>query len=161
MPKDKSNRLQNRTRDFPFDDPAVEALFSSYTADTRACLLQLREMIFAVAKATSAVGRIEETLRWGQPSYLTSESKSGSILRLDAVRNSPGTCALYFHCQTTLISDFRKRFGRKLHYEGNRALLFSVSKPLPETEVRECVRAALTYRLKTQGARTPLGNRIR
>lgn len=161
MPKKAPSSPGKRTRAVPFTNPEVKALFASYAPDTRTCLLQLRELIFDVANTSPSIGRLEETLRWNQPSYLTSESKSGSTLRLDAVRNSPGIYALYVHCQTTLISDFRKRFGQKLHYEGNRALLFSLSKPFPEAEVRECVLAALTYHLKTRAARVPVGSLIR
>jgi len=40
-------------------------------------------MIFDVAKKTPGVGKLEEDLRWGQPSYLTLETGSGSTIRID------------------------------------------------------------------------------
>jgi len=63
-------------------------------------LLALRWLILDTAAATAGVGRIEEALKWGQPSYLTTNPKSGSTIRIDQV--PPGGYALYVHCQTNL-----------------------------------------------------------
>ncbi len=67
-------------------DPAVEAVFSTYPKPIKAKLLALRRLIFDTAKTTSGVGALEETLKWGQPSYLTTETKSGSTIRIDRVK---------------------------------------------------------------------------
>ena len=66
---------------------AAPAIFDRYPKPVRARLLALRELIFDTAKATKGVGAIEEALKWGQPSYLTLKSKSGSTVRglMDAV----------------------------------------------------------------------------
>ena len=45
--------------------------------------MKLRQLIFDVAAKTKDVGQLEETLKWGEPAYLTSESKSGSLIRID------------------------------------------------------------------------------
>jgi len=66
----------------PFDDPNVARRFASFPQDLRAPLLDLREMIFDIAQKTPGVGAIEETLKWGQPAYLTPVTKSGSTIRL-------------------------------------------------------------------------------
>src|SRR5260370_37333640 len=66
-----------------FTDPRVEAVFSAYPEPLRAKLLALRRLIFATAKATEGVGALQETLKWGQPSYLTPATGSGSTIRLD------------------------------------------------------------------------------
>jgi hypothetical protein len=70
--------------------PAVPAIFDGYPKPVRARLLALRKLILDTAKTTKGVGAIEETLKWGQPSYLTSESKSGSTVRIDQVKSVPG-----------------------------------------------------------------------
>jgi Domain of unknown function (DU1801) len=143
-----------------FTSEAVAQVFSGYPADVRVKLAELRELIFATARRTAGAGTIEETLKWGQPSYLTSETKSGSTLRIDAIRARPGSCAIYFHCQTTLVETFKQRFGAKLHYEGNRALIFAAHEVLPKKILSECIAAALTYHLKKKGERGPIGRLI-
>ena len=89
-------------------DTAVEAVFSTYPAPVKARLLALRRLIFDIADTTEGVGALEETLKWGQPSYLTTESKSGSTVRIDQVKAEAGRYAVYFHCQTDLVETFRE-----------------------------------------------------
>lgn len=123
------------------------AVFDSYPKPVRTKLLALRKLILDTAKTTEGVGAIEETLKWGQPSYLTSESKSGSTIRIDQVKAVPGQYAVYFHCQTNLVETFRELYP-KLTYSGNRAILLDAAKKLPEAELRHCVGLALTYHLR-------------
>ena len=143
-----------------FSSDAVARVFGSYPPDVRRKLAELRALIFATAKRTPAIGALEETLKWGQPSYLTTETKSGSTIRIDALHSRPGSFAIYFHCQTTLVETFKQRFGKKFRYEGNRALIFSAADDLPTTELRECITTALTYHLSKRGERTPIGRHI-
>jgi hypothetical protein len=142
-----------------FVDPAVAKVFSNYPPGVRKKILRLRALIFSTAKSLHATGALEETLKWGQPSYLTSETKSGSTIRLDALRATPGGYAIYFHCQTNLVETFRGKFGEKFRYEGNRALIFSESDSLPQSELSECIALALTYHLRNRN-RIPIGQLI-
>jgi len=144
-----------------FSDPAVARIFAAYPAPVSRKLTKLRELIFSTAKRTPGVGALEETLKWGQPSYLTTETKSGSTIRLDAIKSVPGNYALYFHCQTTLVETFKEKFGPTFRYEGNRALIFPASDKIPETELRECIALALTYHAKKMEERIPIGLLIR
>ena len=100
----------------------MDAVFDACPKPIKAKLLALRRLILDTAKATQGVGALEETLKWGQPSYLTSESKSGSTIRIDQVKAEPGQVAVYFHCQTNLVETFRELYP-ELRYEGNRAIL--------------------------------------
>ena len=127
-------------------DPAVGEVFEAYPRPVKAKLLALRRLIFDTAKATQGVGALEETLKWGQPSYLTTESKSGSTVRIDQVKAEAGQVAVYFHCQTNLVETFRELYP-KLRYAGNRAILLDAADKLPEAELRHCVALALTYHL--------------
>ena len=129
-------------------DSAVEAVFSAYPSPVRAKLLALRRLIFDTARTTSGVGALEEALKWGQPSYLTSESKSGSTIRIDQVKTEAGQYAVYFHCQTDLVETFRELYP-ELRYGGNRSILLNAAdKLLPEAALRHCVALALTYHLR-------------
>src|SRR5271154_4876063 len=93
-----------------FSSPAVAAIFDAYPAPIRTKLLALRRLILDTARATKGVGSLEETLKWGQVSYLTSESGSGSTIRIDHVKATVGRYALYFHCQTDLVATFRELY---------------------------------------------------
>lgn len=128
-----------------FHDKSVKAAYLAMPAPQRELALRLRRLVFATASRTAGVGRIGETLRWQQPSYLTSESGSGSTIRIDAVSTNSTEVALYFHCQTGLVSDFREIYGESLRYQGERALLFDIRESITEKSVSHCVGLALTY----------------
>jgi Domain of unknown function (DU1801) len=137
-----------------FFDPAVDAVFNAYPAPLKPKLLALRRLIFDTAKATAGVGRLEETLKWGQPSYLTPESKSGSTIRIDQVKTAANQYAIYFHCQTDLVETFRELYPTEFSYEGNRCILLDAAEKFPEPALRHCVALALTYHLnRRKGAR--------
>ncbi len=82
----------------------------------------------------------------GQPSYLTTETGSGSTIRIDQVKPTADQVAVYFHCQTNLVETFRELYP-ELSYSGNRAILLDVAGKLPEPALRHCVGLALTYHL--------------
>lgn len=132
--------------DPPFQDPAVEAAFAAFPGSERAALLQLRHLIFEVAAATPGVGPLTETLKWGQPAYLTAESKSGTTIRLGLPKS--GGFALYTHCQARVISDFQSLFPDAFAYEGNRAVHFDGAADLASDKTALLIRNALTYHRK-------------
>ena len=122
----------------------IEAVFEAYPQPVKSRLLALRRLIFDTAKSTKGVGALEEALKWGQPSYLTPESKSGSTVRIDQLKTEAGGYALYFHCQTDLVETFRERYP-ELRYGGNRSILLDARAKLPEATLRHCIALALTY----------------
>jgi hypothetical protein len=128
-------------------DSAVEAVFEAYPGPIRTRLRALRRLILTTAKSTEGVGALKETLKWGQPSYLTTETGSGSTIRIDQVKSAAGQYAIYFHCQTNLVETFRELYP-ELRFSGNRAILLDASEALPEAKLRHCVALALTYHLK-------------
>ena len=134
-------------------DPKVAAAFSSFPRPLQTKLLALRRLIFDTARTTDGVGPLEETLKWGQVSYVTSESGSGSTIRIDQVKSTPNQYAMYFHCQTNLVETFRELYP-ELSYDGNRCIMLDGTKELPKDALRHCVALALTYHLsKRQRAR--------
>ncbi len=128
-----------------FGDKKVAAVFAAYPAPLRAKLLHLRRLIFETAAATDGVGALVETLKWGQPSYLTPESKSGTTIRIDQVRSSAADYAVFVNCRTTLVETFRERYGGELKFGGNRSILFDVGDKVPDAALRHCLALALTY----------------
>jgi hypothetical protein len=131
-----------------FRNAAVARVFDAYPPKTRRKLLALRELIFTTASSIEGVGELEETLKWGEPAYLTSQSGSGSTIRIDWKKSAPGEYAIYFNCHTTLVETFRTLFPTGLRFEGNRAIVFDVTAAIPKKVVRLCIEAALTYHRK-------------
>jgi uncharacterized protein DUF1801 len=123
----------------------VDGVFRAYPPALRRELLALRRLVLDTARKTEGVGPIEETLKWGQPSYVTSQTGSGSTIRIDAVKPQPGRYAMYFHCQTNLVATFRQLYPKEFVFDGNRAILFDPARPLPEEPLRHCIALALTY----------------
>lgn len=113
-------------------------------------LLQVRALIFATAAAHEEVGRLTETLKWGEPAYLTDETGTGSTIRLGRVKDS-AHAAILFNCQTTLIDSFRERFPDRFEYRQTRALLLPMAGRLPKRELSVCLSLALTYHLDRRG----------
>lgn len=130
-------------------EPRVAKVFSSYPPQIRAQLQRLRRLILDTAAGIEGVGQISETLKWGEPAYLTEASKSGSTIRLGWKSKAPDTLAIYFNCRTSLVDTFRTQFP-EWNYDGNRAIRFTVGDRLPETHLCECFAAALTYHLRAK-----------
>jgi hypothetical protein len=148
-PVKKSAAKQPRAKS---PDAAVEAVFGAYPKPVKAKLLALRRLILDTAKVTKGVGALQETLKWGQPSYLTPETKSGSTIRIDQVKPEAGQVAVYFHCQTNLVETFRELYP-ELSFAGNRSILLDAGDKLPEAALRHCVALALTYHLNKRKTR--------
>lgn len=123
-------------------DPRVPAKFSGYPAEIRPKLTALRELILDVARHEAGLTTLEETLKWGEPSYL---AKKGSTLRLDWKAKTPDQYALYFKCTSKLVPTFREVYGARFTYEDNRAIVFKLTEALPRKELRDCITMALQY----------------
>jgi hypothetical protein len=130
-----------------FSDPAVDAVFNTYPPPLRTKLLALRRLILETARTTTGVGALQETLKWGQPSYLTTATKSGSTVRIDQVKSASYCYAIYFHCQTDLVETFRELYPTEFTYGGNRSILLNAKDKIPEPALRHCIALALTYHL--------------
>ncbi|MEM9835878.1 MAG: DUF1801 domain-containing protein [Bacteroidota bacterium] len=122
--------------------PAVLEKFTAYPEYVRSELFRLRALIIEEATGLENVQRLEESLKWGEPSY---KSNIGSTIRMDWKAKSPHYYALYFRCTTTLVATFRACFGEQLTFEKNRAIHFNFSQDIPVDIVRICIRAALRY----------------
>lgn len=130
----------------PFENQNVKSIFDAYPPKIGEKLLQIRELVFEIGANNPLIGKIEETLKWGEPSYLTADTKSGSTLRIDKKKNQDGIFAIYFNCKTTLIEDIKAILGDKFNYEGNRALIFNAQTTLPINEIKFCIEMALSYK---------------
>ncbi len=124
----------------------VLQVFQGIAPVDRQTLLDTRDLIFEVAASDPRIGQIEETLRWGEPAYVTTKGKTGSTIRL-SIEKSSGKPALFFNCKTTLVEEFRQHFGGALRYSKNRAVLLDGDMRALSPALKSCIAAALTYHL--------------
>ncbi|MCK8521040.1 DUF1801 domain-containing protein [Aquimarina sp. D1M17] len=120
----------------------VQLVFDKYPDVAKVKLSNLRELIINVADETENISMLEETLKWGEPSYIT---KHGSTLRMDWKPSSPDQYAMYFQCTSKLVPTFRIVYKDIFQFEGNRAIVFKIKEELPEKELKQCIKACLTY----------------
>jgi uncharacterized protein YdhG (YjbR/CyaY superfamily) len=125
------------------NDNGVTTALAAAPAKLRPRLRTLRALVHDTARETAGVGRLEEALKWGQPSFLTPETKSGSTIRIGATKDQ--RAAMFFHCQTNLVETFRRLYPKTFVYEGNRAIVFEDNRMLDEKALRHCIALALTY----------------
>ncbi|MCG2459368.1 DUF1801 domain-containing protein [Flavobacteriaceae bacterium F89] len=123
-------------------DPRVKDVFNTYPKEVRPQLLNLREMVISTASEIVGLEKLEETLKWGEPSYLT---KYGSTIRMDWKDKNPEQFALYFKCTSKLVPTFKAIYKDTFQFEGNRAIVFKLDEKLPAKELRQCISMALTY----------------
>ena len=136
----KPNVVRDRPRD-------VAAAFAAFPEFTRQRALEVRDLIFETARSTPEAGPITETVKWGEPAYLTEATGAGTTIRLGWDRISAVPKVLV-NCQTTLIDEFRTRFPIEFRYEKTRAILLPISEPYPKTALQVCLITALTYHLR-------------
>ena len=134
--------LEDTTMMHEMEHSGVQEKFDSYPAELRKKLLFLRQLIFDTAAGTDEVGDLEETLKWGEPSYLV---KGGSTIRIDWKRAAPKQYAMYFHCGTKLVDTFKELYQDQLEFEGNRAIVFQEDGNIAVDPLKHCISLALTY----------------
>ncbi len=101
---------------------------------------EIRSLIYEVAREHD-LGELEETLKWGQPSYLC---KHGSTLRVDWQPRYAKSVDLFFNCRTSIIETIKEVYAEALYYRGNRAITLPLHEPVPP-ELYSCVLMALNY----------------
>ncbi len=120
----------------------VAEKYESYPIHVKEKLLFLRYLILEVALEANITAGIEETLKWGEPSYV---SKTGSTVRINWKSSTPTKYMMYFNCKTKLIDTFKEVYGAQFEFEGNRAIVFNIhDEPLVE-ELKNCILLSLNY----------------
>lgn len=123
-------------------DPRAKCVFSEYPTAIRKKMMSLRKLIIEVAGGLDEVVELEETLKWGEPSYL---AKHASTIRIAWKEQTPDQYGMYFKCTSKLVPTFKEVFGTTFRYEGNRAIIFKLEEEIPSEELKICIEAALSY----------------
>ncbi|MBL4799345.1 MAG: DUF1801 domain-containing protein [Oleispira sp.] len=120
----------------------IKHKFDSYPKDAKAVLLQVRSLILEIAQQQN-LGAVEETLKWGEPSYLV---KGGSAVRFDWKEKTPQHYFLFFNCKTKLVDTFRELYSDDLEFQGNRAIVLNLNEPIPSAILQHCIELSLKYK---------------
>ena len=123
-------------------NPQTTEVFENYPDFVRPQMVKLRELVLEAASEVDGLENLEETLKWGEPSYLT---KHGSTIRMDWKEKKPDQFAIYFKCTSKLVPTFKKLYLDMFTFEGDRAIVFKLDDRVPENELKHCISLALTY----------------
>ncbi|CAM1374486.1 DUF1801 domain-containing protein [Tenacibaculum xiamenense] len=122
--------------------PEVAAIFNNYPEEVKKQMQALRELVLETAKELEQVSKIEETLKWGEPSFVT---KTGSTLRMDWKKKKPKQYAMYFQCSSRLVETFKMIFPNSFSYEGKRAIVFGLDEDIDTEKLKHCIKSTLLY----------------
>ncbi|MGP6089365.1 hypothetical protein [Antarctobacter jejuensis] len=123
--------------------PEVAAVLAQWPEAARGQAEALFELIHAEA-AAQQVDPLSVSLKWGQPSLTPEAARTGTPIRLHWVAKVPEHLQVLVHCQTSLVETWRDAVPG-LTYDGNRAILLPLGRPLPVDDLRRCFAQALTY----------------
>ena len=84
--------------------PSVEEKILSFPEDIQPKIRTIRNLIISTAENLEEVMEMEETLKWGEPSYIT---KKGSTIRISWSEKKPEQYGLYFTCTSSLVDTFK------------------------------------------------------
>ena len=126
---------------------AIKTVVEAWPLDAQAHLAEARQVILATAAAMPEVGPITETLKRGEPAWLTEASKSGTTIRAAWAPKRPEVFGIHLNCRTTLVARMRHLYPDAFTYDGTRALLKPLTDPLPTDPLDHVVRMALRYHL--------------
>lgn len=123
----------------------AKAVVETYPKWARDAHAELRNLLREQANAADA-GRLTETLKWGQPSYPTEETNAGTTVRIAWSEKLPDVLQVLVPCQTSLVEEWRQKFGDALVFSGNRAIHLARGEAIPTDVIAQCFTDALTYR---------------
>lgn len=123
----------------------VETKYKSYPSTVNRELLDLRKLILEVVRKDKDIDFIEETLKWGEPSFLT--KTSGSTLRIDWKERNPNYISIFVNCRTKLISIFKDLYPNDFEYVGNREIRLPLGGKYSKNKLKKCIELVLKYNL--------------
>lgn len=123
----------------------VKAVLTTYPAAATARFMDIREIVYAAAADTPGTGPLTETLKWGEPAYLTETSGTGTTLRIAWKPGDPERIGVYLNCRSSLIEDIRTLHPGTFEIEGTRGLMLALGTPLPTEALGHVARLAQGY----------------
>lgn len=118
----------------------VAGVIADWPAQAKTAFAAIRAQILAADDAP-----LTETLKWGEPAYLPSQSGRGSTLRLAWSAKRPDEIGLFVNCKTTLAATMQDIYPDAFRYEGERALYLKLDAPLPSQAISHCATLTFNY----------------
>lgn len=125
----------------------IQSVISRWPASAQLRFHDIRQIVFEVAAEHPKVGPLTEALKWGEPSFLTLETGSGTTLRVCWKDKSPVDIGLFVICRTDLLDQIRSLYPGAFRYEGTRAAYLSLSSPVPRDAIAYLAMRAQTHHL--------------
>jgi len=136
----------------------INTVLSGYPDAQRVRLEQLRNLVHAVADNVSDITGIEESLKWGQPSFAAKPKGMSSPVRID--KKDEGV-SVYFICTTDLVERFRDIYPDNFNYIGNREIHFALPSPKAgEVLVKLATSGVNPSDVKSRAARPLVGDYV-
>ncbi len=133
-----------------FDNPEIKAVYHRFPKPMQRKMFELRDIIFEVAKNNPKIGKITESLKWGEPTYETIKTKSGSPLKIIYKTAMDANFSLAVMSSTNLIETFKEIYPKTFYFNGTREVIINSNKKIPRNEIYKCIELALTYNLKNK-----------
>ncbi|MGJ8545148.1 MAG: hypothetical protein ACSHWZ_06860 [Sulfitobacter sp.] len=116
-------------------------------------LANVRRVVHTMCTGCDAAP-LQETLKWGEPSWLPRAPRIGTTLRAAWKPQRPDHFGLFVHCQTSIAAEFDALYpphsGPPLFTrESNRAIWLPLDAPVPEGPIGHLALMALTYHRRT------------
>ena len=121
----------------------IKSHIEKYATRARERFNFLYTLVKSASQGDSNQGKVEKSLKWGEPSFRT---KYGSPIRIDWKEKAPNVICVYFNCNTILVDTFRSVFTDELTFDGKRAIVLKLDAELPMAILESCIKAALEYK---------------
>ena len=117
---------------------------ATWPVSAKEMLWRCRAIFHDVAEQAK-VGTLDETLKWGQPSWRPSKSRTGSTLRIDWNPKFPDRLSFFVDCKTDLAARMQTLYPDLPENDGQRHLAITLSAPLPEQAITHLADMTFTY----------------
>ena len=101
--------------------------------------------LFHIIAAEADTGPLDETLKWGQPSWRPQKPRTGATLRMDWAAKTPNRLSFYVDCKTDLAARMRDIYPDLPVNDGQRHLGIDLAQPLPEQALSHLAEMTFTY----------------
>ena len=110
----------------------------------KARLWECRALFHQIADQAD-VGRLDETLKWGQPSWRPVKTRTGSTLRAGWHIDHPDVLSLFVDCKTDLAVRMRDNYPQLPMNDGRRQIGLRLDAPLPRQAILHLAEMTFTY----------------
>lgn len=131
-----------------FENIEIKKTYYRFPKEMRKKMLEVRDIIFEVGKNNDKIGKITETLKWGEPTYQANNSKDGSPIKITHKKSINNNFSIYIISSTNLIDMFKELYPKTFYFNGNREIIINTDRKIPRKEISHCIELALRYKFK-------------